>query len=106
LAALPASALVGVLGGPRATAAPRLLASAPNPAVTGAQIRFFLPRPAGVTLDLYDVRGGKVRTLLRARAFSAGPQHVTLASGLAPGLYLLRLEAEGTVAAGKLVVTR
>lgn len=57
----------GVLDAPDpATArAPRLLAHAPNPMRRMATLRFELPVRERVTLAVYDVRGGLVRTLIQ-----------------------------------------
>jgi hypothetical protein len=96
--------VVGVSPNERAAVAPRVLSSAPSPAAAGAFLRFTLPRATSVSLAMYDARGKHVRTILDGRSFDAGEQRVPLEGGLAPGLYFLRLEADGQTAHGKLVV--
>lgn len=56
----------GVLDAPRPSpaSAPRLLAHSPNPMRQRATLRFELPARERVTLAVYDVRGGLVRTLI------------------------------------------
>jgi hypothetical protein len=105
LAVFDALPVVGVAPERDVASAPRVLASAPSPAIAGALLRFTLPRASSVSLALYDAAGKRVRTLVERRMFEAGEQRVPLAAGLAPGLYFLRLEAGRAVATGKLVLT-
>ena len=69
-----------------------LAAPLPNPVVNSCRIRFDLPRPADVTLDVLDVAGRHVSQLLSARAMSAGHHDVLMRrNGLAAGMYWIRL---------------
>jgi outer membrane protein assembly factor BamB len=78
----------------------------PNPCRGEVRISFALPRPGGATLALYDISGRKVRTLLAAN-LAAGEHDVTAdLAGLAPGVYVYRLEAGADAAAKRLVVAR
>ncbi len=78
----------------------------PNPCRGGARIAFALPHPCGATLELYDISGRKVRTLLAAN-LAAGEHDVAAdLAGLAPGVYIYRLEAGADAAAKRLVVAR
>ncbi len=96
-------------GSRRATAAlqpgPRS-ASALGSARTGAPIRFTLARPGRATLDVFDVRGRRIATLLD-EVRGAGTHETEWRPGaLASGVYFLRLSAPDGVAIGKLVHLR
>jgi len=74
----------------------------PNPTSTGAAIRFGLTRAGQVRVTVYDVAGRRVRTLVDD-ARSAGAHRVPWdlrnerGEDVAPGIYLVRLEAEDRV---------
>jgi hypothetical protein len=80
----------------------------PNPSKSAVSLRFDLPRAGRARLELVDVAGRHVHTLVDA-ALAAGP-HETTWDGraddglLAPaGLYWARLEADGAVATRRVV---
>ncbi len=91
----------------RAPAAFALAQSFPNPAREGADIRFALPTAAVTTLEVYDVQGRRVSSLLSRALLHAG-QHIVpvQVSGWKPGVYLYRLEAAGSSLTRKMVVVR
>jgi hypothetical protein len=66
----------------------------PNPASGPARIGFALPRAARVRLELIDVRGRAVATLLDGE-LPAGRHERTWGGDAAPGIYFLRLVAPG-----------
>ena len=70
----------------------------PNPSNGATTINFQLERAGPVTLSLLDETGRLVRAVVREKAFPAGPQQLPLSlTGVAPGLYLVRLQSnEGT----------
>lgn len=83
----------------------RLGQNFPNPFNAATRIPFALPRASTVTLEIYDILGRKVRTLLDRRPMTAGSHTVQWdgTSGddkpVASGIYLLRIrtdEASGT----------
>ncbi|MGH7726179.1 MAG: FlgD immunoglobulin-like domain containing protein [Candidatus Eiseniibacteriota bacterium] len=83
----------------------------PNPTAGRTTIAFRLPAASTVALEIYDVRGARVRSLL-AGAMPAGPHAVDWdglgedGSRVPPGLYFYRLTADRFGArAGRLVVT-
>jgi hypothetical protein len=86
----------------------QLLGTAPNPARSRATVRFAVPDDAaasGVTMRLYDVMGRQVRTV--ETSAEAGRHEQTLnVSGLASGVYVLRLRAGGQATTRKLTVVR
>lgn len=85
---------------------PALLRSVPNPSAGLADIAYTLPAPAHVRLDLYDVRGRHVRTLVDG-ARPAGEHTATLdGGGVAPGTYTVRLDAGGPAVSRLLTIAR
>ena len=69
-----------------------LLGSQPNPFSSRTVLRYALPEPSVVTLEVFDVSGRRVRTQLIGMQ-SAGEQTAALTGrGLGTGLYLYRLE--------------
>ncbi len=80
--------------------------SSPNPFSRVAHIRYVLPRNADVTLQVYDVTGRLVRTLVSGLQ-TAGNHEVSFdASGLASGIYLYRLEADQYMKTGNMVLAK
>jgi hypothetical protein len=85
-----------------------LLGTYPNPARQRATVRFAIPEgTAGETvrMRLYDVLGRRVRTV-RAEAEPGRHEQRIDVSGLASGVYVLRLTAAGTAKTRKLTVVR
>jgi hypothetical protein len=102
---------------PGATSGPRAmgpaLTVAPNPGNPAIQLRFDLPRPTSVRLNLHDLAGRHVRTLHRG-PLAAGPHAFTWdgrhADGrpAASGVYLARLvtAADRGVTVARMVLIR
>jgi hypothetical protein len=77
---------------------------APNPAATMAKVTVNLPGTAAVKVNLYDLAGRRVTTVVD-RVLSEGEHAATLnVSGMPAGVYILRLEAGGRIAAKRLAV--
>ena len=84
----------------------QLYANYPNPFAEETIIAFALDRPAHVTLRVYDVLGKAVATLVSER-LSAGQHEARWAAQDVPsGLYVCRLQAEGTVRTRALIVAK
>jgi hypothetical protein len=85
---------------------PSLLVS-PNPVSINSVIRYSLPRAGNVSLKLFDASGRTVGTLMDSRQ-PAG-EHVARLQGtsgrLGAGVYVVRLEANGTSTTTRLVLT-
>jgi Zn-dependent metalloprotease len=78
----------------------------PNPFADRTTIRYALPAPTDVHLDVYNLLGQRVATLVDAPQ-PAGTHTATLhADGLASGVYLLRLRAGGTHRTARIIVAR
>ncbi|HYE59239.1 MAG TPA: Ig-like domain-containing protein, partial [Rhodothermales bacterium] len=80
---------------------------APNPVGARGVVRFRLPEPVPVTLDVFDALGRRVAQLVSGEALSAGAhERVWETGGLAPGLYVLRLTAGANAVTTTAVVGR
>jgi PKD repeat protein len=76
----------------------------PNPVTGGTSISFALPEADHVTLEVYDVTGRRVLTLVD-ETMPAGAHSVDVAPrALTPGMYFYRLAAGGESAQRKMVV--
>ncbi len=96
----------GTLGVGDAVARAEFSAPAPNPLRGGAAstLRFALAQGGRTKLALYDAQGRVARTLVDG-VLEAGAHAVTLrGDGLAPGLYLARLESPGFTATRRVMV--
>jgi hypothetical protein len=83
------------------------LAVSPNPLRGAGTLRFDLRSASGVRLELFDVRGRRVRTLVDGARLPAGRHAVTLSSDdLLPGVYFARWEGGGERAGAKVTVIR
>jgi hypothetical protein len=85
--------------------------STPNPCSQETVIRFHLPDQGEVDLSILDVEGRLVRELV-SEVRSAGSHSVAwdgrdiAGARLSAGIYFLRLDSEGKVATGKIVIAR
>jgi hypothetical protein len=88
-----------------------ITAISPNPFRAEARVEFSLTRPANVRLAVYDLGGRLVMPLLDGSA-QPGPHSLTWngldSSGRAvsPGIYLVRMAAEGTAHTQKIILVR
>jgi hypothetical protein len=93
------------------TARPRLVAVTPNPAVSGTDVHFALPKGSRARVDVYDVAGRHVDSLLDD-ALAAGAHDVRwsgrTAAGApaADGVYFLRLTTDAGTSTRKVVLRR
>ena len=78
----------------------------PNPFNPTTRIRFSIPRAGDVRLDVFNIAGQRVATLIDAR-LNAGDHDVSFdAHNLASGIYLYRLTAEEYTATRKMVLVK
>jgi hypothetical protein len=89
-------------GTPTAPTVFSLYDARPNPSTTSAVIPFELYDRLNVNLAVYDISGRKVATL--AEEWIPPGAHERTISGLAPGVYVYKLEAEDYSEARKMVV--
>lgn len=80
--------------------------SYPNPVSDQGTIRYGLPEATKVTIELYDMLGRKVETVVKGQK-SAGTHNAEFkAKDLSSGTYFYRMRAEGFTQTRRLVVTR
>ena len=78
----------------------------PNPSRQHATLHFGLSEATAVQITVYDLLGRSVKAVVRGR-FEAGRHQKRLStSGLAPGMYFVRMQAGGTTRTRKLTVLR
>ncbi len=89
-----------------------LLGNFPNPFNPVTEIRYTLPGPAGVRLDVYDLSGRLVRTLVDGQPQGAG-RYAVLWDGrdgrgghVASGVYFYRLEADDEALTKKMILLK
>ena len=80
-------------------------AARPNPTAGRATFRYGLPTAGRARLQVYDLLGRRVATLADGDQ-AAGWHEATLARGLAPGLYVVRLQAGREAQTRKVTVVR
>ncbi|MCX7906232.1 MAG: T9SS type A sorting domain-containing protein, partial [Bacteroidetes bacterium] len=79
----------------------------PNPFNPATQIRFGLPQATEVTLEVYNVLGQRVATLVSGQTLKAGYHTVNFeAAGLPSGTYLYRLVAGDKVLVRKMTLLK
>ena len=84
----------------------RLYAPYPNPSRGQATVHFDLPEGTGATLSIYDVTGRRVALLPQGEVLPGRQRHHLDTSGLASGLYLLRLSTETHSVSQKMSVVK
>ena len=91
---------------------PRLLPNAPNPFNPVTSIRFELPQPGPVTLNIYDTAGRLIRRLSEDQWFDAGRHDVTWDARdgegriVSSGVYFSRLKVGEHVVSGRLTLVK
>jgi hypothetical protein len=78
----------------------------PNPLHGSTTIAFSLPQRAEVRLQIYDVKGRLVSTLVEGELAPGPHQFAFDARGLAAGIYLYRLHTDGDVVVGRMLVLK
>jgi hypothetical protein len=80
--------------------------AAPNPVRGQATLRYEVPEQTSVRIDLFDVLGRRVTTLVNRKEV-AGRQTTTFdASRLSSGTYFVRLQSDGAVRTEQITVVR
>ena len=87
-------------------AVPRLYLNYPNPFNPRTLIRYTLPRPAHVTLCVYNVRARRVATLVNQRQQAGDYRQIFNAAELSSGLYLYQLRVNNTTITRKMLLVR
>jgi hypothetical protein len=108
----PCDPATGIGDEPRviSTVAARLMPARPNPFDEGTDIEFFLAEPGRARVDVYDVTGKHVASLVDG-SFSQGSNSVawdgrgTDGRRLPSGIYFVRLQAAGEQSVKKVLLT-
>jgi hypothetical protein len=83
-----------------------LLQNYPNPFSLHTTIRFSLPVPAHVTLNMFDIYG-KLVDVVTDREFETGIYNLPWHNNyLKPGFYLLQMDADGVIKTIKMVIIK
>lgn len=85
---------------------PTLAANFPNPFAASTRISFELPQPGFVTLEVYDLLGRRVETLLSEPRPRGRHEVVWDALHAASGVYFYRLSAGGRVLVRKMLLAK
>ncbi|MEO0559530.1 MAG: T9SS type A sorting domain-containing protein [Bacteroidota bacterium] len=78
----------------------------PNPTNSGAVVQFGLPSATRAEVRVFDMRGREVAQLVDERREAGWHRERFDASALAPGVYVVRLMADGTVDTQTLTIVR
>ena len=74
-----------------------LVQNFPNPVRNETTFRFIIPEESQISLDLFDVRGRRVATVVQSTTFQAGQHDVSFQpTMLASGVYYYQLRARAT----------
>ena len=85
--------------------APATIAVGPNPTRGAATATFVLTEASQATVTVYDALGRRVARVFTGVA-PAGPTRVAVPTGLAPGVYVVRLDTGAGTQGVRVVVTR
>jgi hypothetical protein len=78
----------------------------PNPSNPAATVKFILPEAGAVTLNVFDVRGQLVATLIQDEFKEAGSHAVEFYPQNASGVYFAQIIAKGEVSTKKFTVVK
>jgi hypothetical protein len=78
----------------------------PNPFNPRTTIAFHLPKSANVTLEIFNILGEEVATLLSASLLSGSYEYEWDASELPSGVYLYKLEAGDFIEVRKMILMK
>ncbi len=88
------------------------VSASPNPASSVVQIGFGMRKPGATTVKIFNSLGSEVKTLVQDRMHPQG-YHIVMWEGddnsgnaLSAGIYLYRVEVNGTIKTGKIVLNR
>jgi flagellar hook assembly protein FlgD len=70
-----------------------LSANYPNPFNASTTIRYSLPEPAHVAIEVYDILGRRMQTLVREKKQAGYHSVVWNADGYSSGIYFYRIKA-------------
>ena len=78
----------------------------PNPFNPGTTIRYEIPQDGVVTINIYDILGQKVKTILNEFKQTGRYEIKFNASGLASGVYIYRMKVNNFIESKKMIVLK
>lgn len=79
----------------------------PNPFNIETNIKFALPKSANVTVEIFDLLGRKVKTLVQDERFEPGERVIKFRAGELPsGVYIYRVKAGEFQGSKKMVLIK
>jgi hypothetical protein len=78
----------------------------PNPFNSSTVIHYFLPEPSFVSLDVYDILGQRVKTLVSSFQEAGTHQALWDAEGMSSGPYYYRIKAGDSVSGKKMTLIK
>lgn len=83
------------------------LSCVPNPIFKHARLNFSLSEKQNVTLQIFDIHGSLIKTLVANKIFIKGEHQIKLNStDLTPGLYVAELSTRKAISNTKIIVTK
>jgi hypothetical protein len=76
----------------------------PNPIVKAAEINYVLPENSKVIIQLFDIKGGLVKTIMDEEQTKGAQTTFFSKSNLAAGQYLLKIETEKYLETKKIII--
>jgi len=83
-----------------------LLNNYPNPFNSSTTISYDLPQPGKVTIDIYDILGRKVQTLVNGHQQAGSHSLIWNADGFSSGVYFYKLQAGEYCEAKKMLLLK
>jgi hypothetical protein len=79
----------------------------PNPFNPSTQIRFALPEEMEVSVQVFDMTGRLVATILEGQSLSAGSHELSFdATSLSSGMYVYKVQAGSDVKVGRMMLLK
>ena len=78
----------------------------PNPFNPNTTIKYDLPKDGLVSLEIFDILGRRITTLVNENRTAGGYEQTFNASSLASGVYIYRLQSSNFTSVKKLVVLK
>jgi len=85
---------------------PQLAQNYPNPFNPTTTIQFTLDQASDVTLEVFNITGQRVATLVRGSLSAGSHRHSFDASGLSSGIYMYRLKTPGQTLTRQMILIK
>ena len=78
----------------------------PNPFNPSTTIKFSVPKDGNVSLKVYGINGGLVKTLVNQRVIAGNYSADFDATGISSGIYFYKIDADGFVQTKKMILIK